>query len=168
MTAETALVLADPRGRRAPQTVPLEGNDEPEAFSLAGDRLFVVQHLPALAPDRYRVRTVDLARGAVGPVLSRDKQPVAAAEELRGRGRTHVLAPALNVLYTLYIHHGDRLHTRDLPEPSWASPRCPRARPEPGVTLPPHSSHSSHSSPLLPTRPAGSPAGPGVPHSERG
>jgi hypothetical protein len=113
--SETTLVLADPWGQRPPQIVRLEGNYEPEAFSLAGERLFVVQHLPALAPDRYRVRTVDLARGAVGPVLSRDKQPVAAEEEMRGRGRTPVLAPSGSVLYTLYTHHGDHLHTRDLP-----------------------------------------------------
>jgi DNA-binding beta-propeller fold protein YncE len=78
--------------------------------------LFVIQHLPPLAPDRYRVRVCDLASGAIGPLATRLKTPVPvlAEEEMRGDGRQAVLAPNYRRLYTLYTHQPDHLHTRDL------------------------------------------------------
>ncbi|MFI7549235.1 YncE family protein [Micromonospora sediminimaris] len=111
--AETPVLIADAAGVR--QRLRLPGNVVPEAFThdLAG--LFVLEWLPPAAPDRYRVRLVDLATGVTGPLLTRAKTPVpeGAEEEMRGDGRQAVLAPNRAVLYTLYTHQPDHQHTRD-------------------------------------------------------
>ena len=44
-----------------PQVLSVPGNVEPEAFSLSGDALFVIDFVPPLAPERYRVARLDLA-----------------------------------------------------------------------------------------------------------
>ncbi|PZV93637.1 hypothetical protein SAMN05443287_102610 [Micromonospora phaseoli] len=109
----TPVLIADAGGVR--QRLRLPGNVVPEAFThdLAG--LFVLEWLPPNAPDRYRVRVVDLATGVPGPLSTRDKAPVPAGaeEEMRGDGRQAVLAPNRTVLYTLYTHQPDHQHTRD-------------------------------------------------------
>jgi len=112
----TKIVVADPGGRRPARELALAGNFEPEAFSSGGDFLFVLEYLPANAPERYRVRRVVLDSGAVEPLLLRDKRvvPAGAEEEMRGAGRQAVLAPDRTRLYTLYLHQGDHEHTRDL------------------------------------------------------
>ena len=51
---------------------PLAGNFEPEAFATSGSSLFVIEYLPPMAPDRYRVRKLDLETGEVGAVYSVD------------------------------------------------------------------------------------------------
>jgi YVTN family beta-propeller protein len=114
--ARTTIVVADPIGAQTTRRVELEGNYEPEAFSADDNALFVLQYLPAMAPERYRVRVCDLYTGAVGPLLSRLKTPVPAQaeEEMRGEGRQAVLAPDRSKLFTLYTHQPDHLHTRDL------------------------------------------------------
>jgi hypothetical protein len=111
---QTDLVVADVE-RGSHRTYPLAGNYAPEAFASADDRLFVVEYLPALAPERYRVRQLDLATGQVLPVGARDKT-VTVEEEMRGRSRTQVLAPDGSRLYTLYVRDEDHLHVRDYPE----------------------------------------------------
>jgi hypothetical protein len=94
----------------------LEGNLEPEAFSRDRSRLFVLEYLPPLEPDRYRVRVYDLRQGTLSPLNTRDKKPVPpdAEETMRGQGRQAVLSPDHRRLYTLYTHQPDHLHTRDL------------------------------------------------------
>jgi hypothetical protein len=101
----------------------LQGNYAPEAFSLRDDRLFLVEYLPAHAPDRYRVRQLDLTTGDVLPVGGRNDKALAAGqsvatveEEMRGRSRMHIMAPNHSFLYTLYVHDEDHLHRRDAPE----------------------------------------------------
>jgi hypothetical protein len=76
----------------------------------------VLEWLPAEAPDRYRVRLMDLGTGALSPLLTRNKVPVPAGaeEEMRGDGRQAVLSPDRKVLYTLYTHQPGHQHTRDL------------------------------------------------------
>ncbi|MFF5217379.1 YncE family protein [Micromonospora sp. NPDC000442] len=110
---ETLVLIADAGGVR--QRLRLPGNVVPEAFThdLAG--LFVLEWLPPAAPDRYRVRLVDLATGVAGPLLTRAKTPVpeGGEEEMRGDGRQAVLSPNRTVLYTLYTHQPDHQHTRD-------------------------------------------------------
>ncbi|MFI6262546.1 YncE family protein [Micromonospora sp. NPDC051006] len=110
----TPVLVADAGGVR--HRLELRGNFVPEAFTqdLAG--LFVLEWLPATAPDRYRVRVVDLATTAPGPLNTRAKAPVppGAEEEMRGDGRQAVLAPDGAVLYTLYTHQPGHQHTRDL------------------------------------------------------
>jgi hypothetical protein len=106
------LVTADGRQRR----YDLGGVVEPDAFTQDGAGLFVLEWLPPQAPDRYRVRLLELASGAMQPLLTRNKVPVpvGAEEEMRGDGRQAVLSPDRQVLYTLYIHQPDHRHTRDL------------------------------------------------------
>jgi hypothetical protein len=108
--------VADPSGVRQVREFDLAGNFEPEAFSADDAYLFVLEYLPANAPERYRVRRVELATGQVQPLLLRDKQliPAGAEEEMRGEGRQAVLSPDRTRLYTLYLHQGDHQHTRDL------------------------------------------------------
>ncbi|MFD2764873.1 YncE family protein [Micromonospora eburnea] len=110
----TPVLIADLTGIR--HRFELRGNFVPEAFTedLAG--LFVLEWLPARAPDRYRVRVVDLATRTPGPLSTRAKTPVppGAEEEMRGDGRQAVLAPNRTTLYTLYTHQPDHRHTRDL------------------------------------------------------
>jgi hypothetical protein len=78
----------------------LEGNFEPEAFSLDLSSLYLIEYTPAPAPDRYRVRRLDLGSGAVEQVTSRDGELV--QEEMRGSAREHVLSPDGSHLFTLY------------------------------------------------------------------
>lgn len=112
----STIVVADPSGARPAREFDLPGNFEPEAFSADDAYLFVLEYLPANAPERYRVRRVELATGQVQPLLLRDKQliPPGAEEEMRGEGRQAVLSPDRTRLYTLYLHQGDHQHTRDL------------------------------------------------------
>jgi hypothetical protein len=94
----------------------LAGVVEPDAFTRDGADLFVLEWLPPEAPDRYRVRLLDLASGTVGPLLTRAKVavPAGAEEEMHGEGRQAVLSPDRQVLYTLYTHQPGHRHTRDL------------------------------------------------------
>ena len=108
----TLLVTTDRRQQR----YDLDGVVEPDAFTRDGLGLFVLEWLPPEAPDRYRVRLLDLASGAVEPLLTRNKVPVpsGAEEEMQGDGRQAVLSPDRQILYTLYTHQPDHQHTRDL------------------------------------------------------
>ncbi|NRQ40373.1 hypothetical protein HII36_52435, partial [Nonomuraea sp. NN258] len=67
-------------------------------------------------PDRYRVRRYDVAAGRLAPLFTRDKKQIPENEEedMRGAGRAAVRHPGAGVLYTLYTHQDDHLHTRDL------------------------------------------------------
>jgi DNA-binding beta-propeller fold protein YncE len=82
----------------------LSGNYEPDAFAREGTGLFVLEWLPPTAPDRYRVRLVDLPSGRFTEMLTREKQPVPVGteEQMRGQGRQAVTAPGGQTLYTLY------------------------------------------------------------------
>jgi hypothetical protein len=110
----TTVVVADSSGER--RRLDLAGNLVPEAFSFGGDSLFVLDYLPPAAPDRYRVRAIDLATGKVQPLLTRLKTlvPPGAEEEMRGEGRQSVYGQSQQTLFTLYTHQPDHLHTRDL------------------------------------------------------
>jgi hypothetical protein len=116
----TTLVVADDGGERVRLDLP--GNLEPEAFSADGGRLFVLDYLPPAAPDRYRVRMIDLAGRRLEPLRTRLKSavPPGAEEEMRGEGRQAVYDPGRQLLFTLYTHQPDHRHTRD---------RLPGARP---------------------------------------
>ncbi len=109
----TTIWVADPSGGPAPRRYDLPGNYEPDAFSSDDQRLFVLEYLPPSAPDSYRVRVLHLTSGSVQGVFSRDKRPV-PEEQMRGTRRTHVFSPDRTILYTLYTHQPDHLHSRDL------------------------------------------------------
>jgi hypothetical protein len=94
----------------------LTGVVEPDAFTSDGTGLFILEWLPASAPDHYRVRLLDLATGRVEPLQTRLKVPVpeGAEEEMRGEGRQAVLSADGQFLYTLYTHQPGHQHTRNL------------------------------------------------------
>jgi hypothetical protein len=82
-----------------PRVLSVPGNVEPEAFSLEGDALFVIDFVPPLAPERYRVARLDLGTGQVGDVRSNEEE---LQEPMRGTARAQVMAPDGRRLYTLY------------------------------------------------------------------
>jgi hypothetical protein len=94
----------------------LPGVVEPDAFTSDQNGLFVLEWLPAGAPDHYRVRHMSVPTGELSPLFTRDKLPVPAGdeEEMRGEGRVGVPSPDRKVLYTLYTHQPGHQHTRDL------------------------------------------------------
>jgi hypothetical protein len=94
----TSLVIIR-RGTAEPQVLSVPGNVEPEAFSLEGDALFVIDFVPPLAPERYRVARLDLGSGRVGDVRSNEEE---LQEPMRGTARAQVMAPDGRRLYTLY------------------------------------------------------------------
>jgi hypothetical protein len=97
--ATTSIVVADPTGEVEPRTYDLRGNFEPEAFSLDDARMFLIEYLPAEAPQAYRVRSLDLATGRVTSVAGRFKTP---AQRMPGIRLRQVFAPNGTQLYTLY------------------------------------------------------------------
>lgn len=110
----TTIVFANGKGELYRHE--LKGVVEPDAFTSDGAGLFVLEWLPATAPDRYRVRHLSVATGELTPLYTRDKLPVPAGaeEEMRGEGRVGVPSPDRKVLYTLYTHQPGHQHTRDL------------------------------------------------------
>ena len=112
----TIIYVADPTGHSDPRRYELAGNFEPEAFSADEQTLFLLEYLPPLAPDRYRVMQLNLrARNGqpqVQPLLTRDKR--LNLEEMRGTGRMHAIAPSCRTLYTLYTRQPDHVHARDM------------------------------------------------------
>ena len=70
---------------------------EPEAMSLDGQQLFVLDH----RGDHYRVQGLDLATGEHHDLIDRDKNP---AEDMRGRAVQGVLSKDRSMLSTLYIN----------------------------------------------------------------
>lgn len=109
----TLLVMRDGKERKRFE---LPGNVEPEAFSVNGDQLFVLDYLPPTAPDAYRVRVLDLGTGELTPLLTQLKSvvPPGAEEVMRGEGRRAVYDASRNILFTLYTHGGDHRHTGNL------------------------------------------------------
>jgi hypothetical protein len=77
----------------------LEGNYEPEAFSVNTETLFLLKFLPADDPDRYEVHRLDLETGAV----INDYTPEVGLDSwMKGHARSQVTAPDGRFLYTLY------------------------------------------------------------------
>ncbi|HZB02247.1 MAG TPA: hypothetical protein VE800_09090 [Actinomycetota bacterium] len=97
----TTIVVADPSGEGALRTFRLDGNYEPEAFSIEDRRLFLIQYLPALDPTVYRVMTLNLASSQVRPIFGRFKTP---PERMPGVRLTQVFDDASDQLYTLYTN----------------------------------------------------------------
>jgi hypothetical protein len=79
----------------------LRGNFQPEAFSPDASRLFLIKYLPAMAPERYRVMSLDLLRNRLYPAFGRTKFPTGT---MTGTRVMHVFAPAGDRLYTLYTN----------------------------------------------------------------
>jgi hypothetical protein len=82
-----------------PHVLSVPGNVEPEAFSISGEALFVIDFVPPLAPERYRVARLDLRSNTVDDVWSREDELQAP---MRGTARAQAIAPDGTRLYTLY------------------------------------------------------------------
>lgn len=92
-----------------PQTIDLEGNFEPEAFSTDGGSLFVIKYLPARAPTRYQVRRLDLTTERVEGVYTPDAE---LQEAMGGTARIQTASPNGRRLYTLYTIGGGKAESR--------------------------------------------------------
>jgi hypothetical protein len=103
----TVVVAPADAATGATRTSDVDGNVVPEGFSTDHTRLFVIEFLPATNPDRYRVRSLDLTTGQLGPVYTYDK--TIDTEVMQGLSRTQVFSPAGpygTMLYTLYSRAG--------------------------------------------------------------
>jgi DNA-binding beta-propeller fold protein YncE len=81
------------------KVVEVDANLEPEAFSTDGRALFVLQYKPALHPDRYQVRRLDIETGQLSDIFTSDKD---IQGDMQGIARTQALSPDGTRLYTLY------------------------------------------------------------------
>ena len=97
--SETPIVVVDPAGGQAPMRFRLDGNYEPESFSIDDERLFLIQYLPAETPAVYRVVVLELASGNVRPVRGRFKTP---PQRMPGVRLGQVFDPVTSQMYTLY------------------------------------------------------------------
>lgn len=93
----------------------LGGNFEPEAFKVDGKELFMIEYIPALAPERYRVRRLKLNTGAIRPI---GRLKLSAPGQMQGTGRTQVMAPSGDELYTLYTQQVEPGHEIEMEDTS--------------------------------------------------
>lgn len=95
----------------------LQGNVVPEAFSNDGQRLFVLDFVPADKPEYYRVRVVSSAGGRLQDTYERLKTQPA---DMSGIGHRAVVSPDRSKLFTLYSVPGPEgnafVHTLSLVE----------------------------------------------------
>lgn len=102
-TARASTNLTVVRPGQKPRSYLVEGNVEPEAFSLSNRSLFVIEYTPPNAPDRYRVARIDLtnhhATVKAHAVRSNEDE---LQEPMRGTARAQTMAPDGRRLYTLY------------------------------------------------------------------
>ncbi len=94
------VAYADERPARA---YLLDGNIEPEMFSVDETALFVLDFRPANDPSGYVVRVLDLASGVV---TDTESPQIELNDQMRGRARAQVLHPNGTHLYTLYTASG--------------------------------------------------------------
>lgn len=107
--ASTSITVAYTDERPA-QVFDLEGNYEPETFSLDEETLYLLEFQPPTDPEYYLVREMDLATGEVEGV----KTPqVDLRPEMRGVARAQQVAPEGAELYTLYSIPSDEEPVHD-------------------------------------------------------
>ena len=106
--ARTRMVVVDATGRGS--TYELDGNFEPEAFATDDRELLMIEYVPAMAPERYRVRRLRLRDGRVLPI---GRLKLNAPGQMQGTGRTQVHSPGGEELYSLYTQQDDAGHAAD-------------------------------------------------------
>ncbi len=97
-------------GAGSTQELTLPGNFVPEAFGWFDETngparpmsLQLIEYLPPEHPTRYRVRTLDLATGAIGLPVSLREKATPVDESMAGVSRTQVYAASSSLLFTLY------------------------------------------------------------------
>lgn len=102
-TTPVRIAATGPNAAGPSMAFELDGNFEPEAFSVRGRGLFLIEYLPPEAPDHYRVAQLDLQSGDISAVLSPDKVPSSSPQSpMQGERIQRALAPDGSVMYTLY------------------------------------------------------------------
>ena len=99
----TRLAVAERGSSVDPQILAVRGNMQPEAFSSDGRYIFVLDYVPADAPDHYEVRAIDRTTGKVLNVGARIKE--ADTEQMQGIPRTSVYSADRKMLFTLYSQY---------------------------------------------------------------
>jgi DNA-binding beta-propeller fold protein YncE len=94
--ASTVLDIATAKGARE---LRLNGNFDPEAFSVDGRYLYALEFRPALLPSTYSIRRIDLRTNRVAPVPDRDG---GKRNPMPGYSRTQLMSPDGRQLYTFY------------------------------------------------------------------
>lgn len=104
---------------RAPRSYDLDGNIEPEMFSVDETGLYVLEFVPPLEPDSYYVRRLDLA---TGDMTDTGAPQVGLDPRMRGKARASALHPEGHHLFTLYTlpRDGDPVFAPDGDEPHHA------------------------------------------------
>ena len=97
---QTDLIVVDLDAGPTPHRFTLRGNFEVEVLSARGDALFLVEHLPAAAPDHYIIRYYDLILNELSGRLV-DKRAV--DEVMAGLAWDFVASPDGAWLLTLYL-----------------------------------------------------------------
>ena len=113
----TEVVVFDPRRSAEVHRSSLEGDVQPEAFSVDGSLIFALDY----RGDHYRVQTIDLRTGSRYDTSDRDKVP---PEDMHGRAVHGVMSADRTLLATLYRNPGDAdepafVHVLDLKN-SWS------------------------------------------------
>jgi hypothetical protein len=106
--ATTRVAIVSSSRTAAPKVLELEGNLVPEAFTTDGGGLFVLDYLPAAAPDHYEVRLINLSTGQKTDVGARPKE--LPAMQMQGNVRTSLYSPSREMLFTLYSEYGEEGH----------------------------------------------------------
>jgi hypothetical protein len=103
----TTLVVCAATGERARLDLP--GNIEPDVFSPDGSLLFVLDYVPAAAPQQFRPRVVDLATGRLTPLSTRAGTPIPdGAEPLtRAHRLDGIVDPRRDLYFALYSYQED-------------------------------------------------------------
>jgi hypothetical protein len=116
--AETSLTVAYTDDRPS-RTYDLDGNFEPEMFSLDESLLFLLEFTPATDPTGYFVRHLDLASG---DLVDTGAPEAVLNPKMGGKARAQVLHPEGTHLYTLYTVPGDQEPVHDVEAPAGADP----------------------------------------------
>jgi hypothetical protein len=103
----TTLVVCAATGERARLDLP--GNIEPEVFSPDGNLLFVLDYVPAAAPQQFRPRVVDLATGRLAPLSTRAGAPTPDGSEplTRAHRIEGIVDPRRGMYFALYAYQED-------------------------------------------------------------
>jgi general stress protein 26 len=98
---KTDVLVVDTQTGKTAHQMGLEGNFAVDTLSAAGDALFVIQYLPAVNPDHYQVRLVDLPTETLQDGALVDKR---APDEVMAGQRWQAVAPHDGSwLFTLYL-----------------------------------------------------------------
>jgi hypothetical protein len=98
---KTQVKIVDTKRGQVAQQVGLNGNFAVDTLSATGDALFLIQYLPAVKPDHYQVRWVDLMTEQLQDGALVDKR--APDEVMAGQRWQAVATRSGRWLYTLYV-----------------------------------------------------------------